>query len=143
MFHKRHHPLTVCLVLFTAFGLSLTAFAGRPPCACAAKRLAEAKPACPHCAKAQAKLQDCCRGMHAPTDDCKCPCCHSTPADQPLIVAAAGVAVPDQLTSPHFLDTSYSPFLAFQTAYATRGGRDGPLAIREAPRLEQLCRWII
>jgi hypothetical protein len=127
-------------------GLSLSVFANRPPCACALPEAAASTPACPHCAKVETEsptANKCCQGKHGVETDCECPCCDSSPADQPLVLSAATVVLPVGADLALFVDTADYSLPALQASFATRGWRERQLVLHEAPRLERLCRWII
>ncbi|WP_425397175.1 hypothetical protein [Aeoliella sp.] len=143
MLPKRLKTLSALLVWTTALGMALTVFAVRPPCRCSLSDTQPAEPACPHCAKAveQSCCQQGCSG--ATQSDCECPCCHSSHADQPLILDLAKVPQPVDIGADLFLEAADYTNLFTSPAVATGGWRCGQLDGYHPPRLANLCRWII
>ncbi|MCO6046399.1 hypothetical protein NG895_21080 [Aeoliella sp. ICT_H6.2] len=143
----RTHLLRVCLVWATALGLSLSVFATRPPCACSLERPQPEVPACPHCAQAShnapASPDSCCQqGCHS-YDDCECPCCNSTPADQPLRLDSASEPQLVPLSTSFFTGAVQQHLLLANPIAAAASWRSGQFVGYEPPRLAKLCRWII
>lgn len=138
---RRPQLLTSCLVWTAALGLSCTALASRPICTCWHEVQEHALPVCPHCS--QVKQHECCQQVGNGEDDCECPCCLSTPADQPLRLDSANQPLPEQLSGPALLETSFRSISTMDPAVATRGWRYGQLVGYDPPRLATLCRWNI
>ncbi len=136
-------PLNTILALTAAMGVALAGFMGYPPCECTTFHEAAARPAaCPHCHSAEANPTDCHGSSGCSDDDCGCPCCHGSPADQPLVVETDNSIAPHDLE--HLLNAPASDWFSPPTAtIATGGWREEFTATSANLRLAKLCRWLI
>lgn len=143
MHRMRQKLVTTGVVWITAVGLSLAVFATRPPCACVNHAPAVAS-ACQHCQPSADHRTACCGSASGNHHGCECPCCEGSPADQPLTLAST--AGPSPSDAGEWLDLGAPAAYFFElpdALTATGGWRSDLAAVRPAPCLTKLCRWII